>query len=146
MHCCKFVSISNSDPTLDVPRFVQCGDIYLNFTESRDDFDNARIIHFVLSRPRACHLDFGTQVKGYFAAGVMRYSNSVSTFNISRLARCGDIELNPGPEQSSSTLTSKRNGSLSVLYLNVRSLKAIVSTPDDCARKICKMTLLQRLV
>ena len=42
-------------------------------------------------------------MKGYFAAGVTRYPNSISTFNVSRLIKCGDIEMNPGPDQVSST-------------------------------------------
>ena len=49
-----------------------------------------------------------------------------------------DISPNPGPQQW--------NDSLRVLYLNTRSLKAFVDSPDDCARKICKISLLQRLV
>ena len=56
------------------------------------------------------HLDFGTRLKGkkeYFAAGVLRYSNSVSTFNVSRLAQCGDIEINPGPDHLTSTVRKK---------------------------------------
>ena len=49
-----------------------------------------------------------------------------------------DISPNPSPQQW--------NDSLRVLYLNTRSLKAIVDSPDDCARKICKISLLQQLV
>ena len=49
-----------------------------------------------------------------------------------------DISPNPGPRQW--------NESLRVLYLNARSLKAIVASSDDCARKVCKMSLLQWLV
>lgn len=49
-----------------------------------------------------------------------------------------DISPNPGPQQW--------NDSFRVLYLNTRSLKAFVDSPDDCARKICKISLLQRLV
>ena len=43
------------------------------------------------------------------------------------------------------TLQSLWNESLRVLYLNTRSLKAIVASSDNCARKVCKMSLLQRL-
>ena len=61
----------------------------------------------VLLVPRVRHLDSGTRVKGYFAAGVTRYPNSISTFNVSRLIKCGDIEINPGPDQATST--SRKN-------------------------------------
>ena len=53
--------------------------------------------------PRVRHLDSGARVKGYFAASVTRYPNSVSPFNVSRLVKCGDIDLNPEPDQVSST-------------------------------------------
>ena len=35
-------------------------------------------------------------MKGYFAADVTRYPNSVSPFNVSRLVKCRDIDINPG--------------------------------------------------
>ena len=46
-------------------------------------------------------------MKGYFEAKLTRYSNSASTFNIPRLVQCGDVEINPGPEQSSTTTRMK---------------------------------------
>lgn len=53
---------------------------------------------FVALTSRVRHL--GTRAKGYFGTDLTRYPNSVSTFNISRLVQCGDIEINPGPGQS----------------------------------------------
>ena len=64
--------------------------------------------------PRVRHLDSGTRVKGYFAAGVIRYPNSISTFHISRLIKCEYIEINPGSDQASST--SRKNLDFHVMY------------------------------
>ena len=38
------------------------------------------------------------RVKGYFAAGVTLYPSAVSPFNVSRLVKCRDIDINPGPD------------------------------------------------
>lgn len=44
------------------------------------------------------HVDSAAfKVKGYFKSRVSRYSNSVSTFQITRLLTSGDISENPGP-------------------------------------------------
>ena len=62
----------------------------------------------VLLISRVRHLDSGIQVKGYFAAGLTRYPNSVLTFNIWKLIKCGDIDINPGPYQACSTSCKNR--------------------------------------
>ena len=67
--------------------------------------------------PRVRHLDSGTRVKGYFATGVIRYPNSISTFHIPRLIKFGDIEINPGPDQASST--SHKNPAFHVMYARI---------------------------
>ena len=48
------------------------------------------------------------------------------------------IHPNPGPGHWTE--------SLRVLYLNTRSLKAIVNSESESVNKICKITILQRLV
>ena len=58
-------------------------------------------------------------MKGYFAAGVTRYPNSTSTFNIPRLIKCGDIEINPGPDQASSASHETLVGSFLVMYVRI---------------------------
>ena len=50
-----------------------------------------------------------------------------------------DVASNPGPG-SDDNIQHKRNG-LKVLYLNARSLKAIVSL--DGSNNVCKITLFQ---
>ena len=63
--------------------------------------------HPVILTQRVRHLGSRMCAKGYFDAKVTRYSNSASTFNIPRLVQCGDFEINPGPEQSSTTTRTK---------------------------------------
>ena len=63
--------------------------------------------HPVILTQRVHHLGSRTCVKGYFDAKVTQYSNSASAFNIPRLVQCGDVEINPGPEQSSTTTCTK---------------------------------------
>lgn len=70
---------------------------HLHLSGGTKDLEKTRNL-FVALTSRVRHL--GTCVKGYFATDLTRYPNSVSTFNISRLVQCGDIEINPGPEQS----------------------------------------------
>ena len=70
-----------------------------------EKIQNLRVVS--LLRFRHLGLDFGTRLKGYFTAGVIRYPNSISTFNVSRLVQCGDIEINPGPDQLISTIRKK---------------------------------------
>ncbi|PFX12457.1 hypothetical protein AWC38_SpisGene23584 [Stylophora pistillata] len=79
-----------------------CPETRLHLPGSLADVEKTRGFDALLKR-RVRHLDSGTRVKGYFATGVTRYSNSTSTFNISGLINCGDVELNPGPDQPSST-------------------------------------------
>lgn len=53
---------------------------------------------FVITWSSSRHFDFvRLKVKGYFRSRVSRYSNSVATFQHTRLIISGDISLNPGP-------------------------------------------------
>lgn len=106
---------------------------HLFFATSIIDFEKTINLH-VVSILRFCHLvlhlDFGTRLKGkkeYFAAGMLRYPNSVSTFNVSRLAQCGDIEINPGPDH----LTSNPFGSslvmcVRILFVQTRKVSSVM--------------------
>ena len=58
----------------------------------------------------------------------------------------GDIATNPGPTTCSGTKENSTFLGLKVLYLNARSLKALVHSVGNQSGKICKITLLQQLV
>ncbi len=80
---------------------------------------------------------------------VQYYSNTSASYNLTTTAIlvCGDVHPNPGPIQMSSRKPVGRNmNCLRTLYLNARSLKAIVESPDDRAKKTCKLTILQNPV
>ena len=72
----------------------------------------------------------------FFNCTILYGPNRVATFNPCEVYLVG-IHPNPGPTCWSDSLRA--------LYLNARSLKAIVKSVDD-AKKFCKITLLQRLV
>ena len=72
----------------------------------------------------------------FFNCTILYGPNRVATFNPCEVCLVG-IHPNPGPTCWSDSLRA--------LYLNARSLKAIVKSVDD-AKKFCKITLLQRLV
>ena len=76
---------------------------------------NFCVLLIYISRVR--HLDSGTRVKEYFAAGVIRYPIPISTFHVSRLIKCGDIEKNPGSDQASST--ARKNPGFHVMYARI---------------------------
>lgn len=58
----------------------------------------------------------------------------------------GDIATNPGPGKGCRTTENSTSLGLNVLYLNTRSLKAIVAQTDYPSAKICKISLFQHLV
>jgi len=91
-----------------------------------------------------CKVDFiRMKVKKYFSARISRYPNSTSSFQLSCLTISGDICPNPGPPRK---LNYQTSASLSVLYLNARSVKAFVPLDGNPSCKICKLTILQQLV
>lgn len=87
--------------------------------------------------PTYNHVTSQQRVRRKFFSCTISYGpNRVATFNPCEVRLVG-IHPNPGPASWSN--------SLRVLYLNARSLKAIVKSVDDNYKKICKITLLQRL-
>ena len=62
----------------------------------------------------------------------------------------GDVATNPGPDPASNARFSngRHINGLNASYLNARSLKAFATDPDqpNATSKVCKITLLQRLV
>ena len=78
----------------------------LPYTEIDNHFEETHNfsveVHEFSTRVR--HLGFQARAKGYFATRRGRYPNSSSTFNISKLIICGDIELNPGPDTRPSSI------------------------------------------
>ena len=78
----------------------------------------------------------GSARRKFFNCTILYGPNRVATFNPCEVYLVG-IHPNPGPTCWSDSLRA--------LYLNARSLKAIVKSVDD-AKKFCKITLLQRLV
>ena len=74
------------------------------------------------------------------------YSNTSASYNITTTAIlvCGDVHPNPGPtpiKQSGTKLNCLRT-----LYLNARSLKAVVESTDDGGKRIPKLNIFQNLV
>ena len=57
----------------------------------------------------------------------------------------GDIATNPGPTAGSRETDNSKTLGLKVLYLNARSLKALVHPIGDKSVKVCKISLLQQL-
>lgn len=80
----------------------------------------------------------------YLQGNVTYYPNSNATFNI-EIIRAGDVEVNPGNPGTTNSRASVTE-SLSVLYLNARSLKAFVLLDGNPSSKVCTVTILQQLV
>ena len=70
---------------------------------------------------------------------IQYYSNSSASYNAttSAILVCGDVHPNPGPtpfKQSGTKVSCLRT-----LFLNARSLKAVVESPDDAGKRISKL-------
>ena len=73
----------------------------------------------------------------FFSVTIPYGPNRDARYNLCEIRLIG-IHPNPGPGHWTE--------SLRVLYLNTRSLKAIVNSESESVNKICKITILQRLV
>lgn len=80
------------------------------------------------------------QVKGFPATRVRRYPNSLSTFNLSRLTICGDIELNPGLDNKPATCKPAWKFSCDVCMKPVHSNQKCIIC-DGCKKRFHLMCI-----
>lgn len=107
---------------------------------SRSAYLNARLIHIPDKINLSCTPPFAE--RGYYKTKVSLYTNHVATFNLSKLVLVG-IHPNPGPGSNNYELSVNN---LKTLYLNSRSLKAIVDGNDAARTKTSKLAIFQSLV
>jgi hypothetical protein len=78
---------------------------------------------------------------------IQYHNNTSAAHNVTTSATLlsGDVHPNPGP--ATTTQDRTKLSSLRTLYLNARSLKALVDSPDDDnSQKISKLNIFQNLV